>query len=370
MRARSYRLLVLVLVVLGAALLAVGCGGDSGSSSTTAAGGSGDKTLRIIGWEGYTDESITAAFEEKTGWKVVPTYTGSSDEMYSKISAGGGSGYDLVTASGDLTKRLWAAGLVEPIDVTKVENYKELFPIFEKPPWVTFDGQTYGVAIGWGPDFLIYNTDTVPEEPTSWKILYDEKYKGKVGLPDYPIFIADIALWNGEPDVYNLDQATLDKLQPELFALAPQVRKFWTSQGELSQLFMNKEVDLAWGWPGTIVELQQNGFPVGYTVPKEGATGWSDSWMIMKGSPNVDIAMQWIDFYLTAEIQRAMLDATGYWPVSKLAEPLLTADEKAAMHLTGDIADMEAYYAQIRFWETVDNYDAWTALWTNFRSTK
>lgn len=324
-----------------------------------------DCTLRIIGWEGYMDESFAKPFEEEYGCKVVPTYAGSSDEMYAKIRASKGKNYDLVTASGDLTKRLYDSGLVESLDLEKVPNYADLFPIFKQPAYNTFDGKAYGVSIGWGPDFLIYDTSVVKQEPKSWNVLYDEQYKGKISLPDYPIFSADIALWGaGKTNIYDLDKNTLDsEIKPKLFDLRPQVRKFWSSQGELSQLFLNKEVALAWAWPVTIEELKRADFPVGATIPQEGATGWSDSWMLMKGSKNAEIALAWMNYMLTGPAQKAMSDVTGYWPVSTEVLPLLSEEQIASWHLT----DLEDYYSNIYFWETVPNYDEWVALWNEFR---
>jgi spermidine/putrescine-binding protein len=323
-----------------------------------------DRELRIIGWEGYMDASFAKPFEKKHHCKVVATYAGSSDEMYAKIKAGGGKTYDMVTASGDLTRRLYDAGLLQPIDLGKVPNYKHLFPFLQKPTYNTFGGKAYGVSIAWGPDLLIYDKSVVKEEPKSWMILYDEKYKNKVSLNDYAIIIADLALWEGgHKNIYVLSKEDLTKIKSKLMALRPQVRKFWTSQGELSQLFLNKEIALGWGWPVTVVQLKKAGFPVGYTIPKEGTTGWSDSWMIIKGSPNVDLAYDWMNYMLEGEAQKKMADVSGYWVASELAVPLLDADTKKDMHLN----DVANYFKTIKFWETVQNYDDWTALWNEFR---
>ncbi|AFZ30976.1 extracellular solute-binding protein family 1 [Gloeocapsa sp. PCC 7428] len=321
-------------------------------------------TLRIIGWEGYMDQSFTKPFEQKYGCKVVASYAGSSDEMYAKIKASKGKTYDLVTASGDLTKRLYDAGLIEPLDLSKVPNYQNLLPTFQKPPYNTFDGQPYGVSIAWGPDFLIYDKTVIKSEPQTWKILYEPQYKGKVSLPDYPIFNADIALWNGYPNIFELSKEKLEQeIKPKLFPLRPQVRKFWNSQGELAQLFLNKEIALAWGWPVAIEELKRANFPVAATIPQEGTTGWSDSWMMIKNSPNQDIAYAWMDYMLTGTAQKQMTEITGYWPVSSQILPLLTTEQQAELHLD----DVANFYSKIHFWETVPNYDNWVALWNEFR---
>ncbi|MEZ5405093.1 MAG: extracellular solute-binding protein [Verrucomicrobiia bacterium] len=323
-----------------------------------------DKTLRIIGWEGYMDESFVKGFEAKTGYKIAATYAGSSDEMFAKIKAGGNQTYDMVTASGDLTRRLYDANLIEPLDLSQVPNYSKLFSLFQKPTYNTFDGKSYGVSIAWGPDFLIYDTSAIKEPPKSWKIFYDKKYQNKISINDYAIFLADIALWHGrQKDLFQLTQPDLQTMKPQLLALRPQLRKFWTSQGELAQLFLNKEITMAWGWAVTVAQLKKAGFPVGATIPEEGTTGWSDSWMIIKGSPHAKIAHQFMNYMLEGEPQKKLVEVSQYWPVSQNIAPLLSAQEKADYH----IDDMESYRSKIYFWETVKNYDEWTALWNEFR---
>jgi putative spermidine/putrescine transport system substrate-binding protein/spermidine/putrescine transport system substrate-binding protein len=329
-------------------------------------GHAADKTLRIIGWEGYMDASFADEFTKKTGCKIVATYCGSSDEMYAKIKAGGGSSYDLVTASGDLTRKLYDAGMLDAVDVDKVPNYEKLFPLFKNAPYNTFDGKNYGVSIAWGPDFLIYDPEQVTDkEASTWMTFFDPKFKGRISINDYSIFLADIKLWfYGPKDIFNIDAKELEtKIKPKLMPLRPQIRKFWTSQGELTQLFEGKEIAMAWGWPVTVVQLQKDGFNVKATVPKEGTTGWSDSWMIIKGSPNKDIAQQWMNYMLEGEAQKKLVAASGYWPVSSAIVPLLSDAEKAEFHIN----DLDAYFKTIHFWETVPNLDQWNALWNEFK---
>jgi putative spermidine/putrescine transport system substrate-binding protein/spermidine/putrescine transport system substrate-binding protein len=287
--------------------------------------------------------------------------------MYAKIKAGGGSSYDLVTASGDLTRKLFDAGMLDAVDVAKVPNYEKLFPLFKNAPYNTFDGKNYGVSIAWGPDLLIYDPEQVTdEEASTWMTFFDPKFKGRISINDYSIFLADIKLWfYGPKDIFNIDAKELEtKIKPKLMPLRPQIRKFWTSQGELTQLFEGKEIAMAWGWPVTVVQLQKDGFNVKATVPKEGTTGWSDSWMIIKGSPNKDIAQQWMNYMLEGEAQKKLVAASGYWPVSSAIVPLLSDTEKAQFHIN----DLDTYFKTIHFWETVPNLDQWNALWNEFKA--
>src|SRR4051812_29414938 len=203
MRARA--MLALVTVV---AMVAAGCGSGDDSSSTSNGGG-GNKTasnlpqkigpgegkLNVIAWEGYTQPQWVKPFEKQTGCDVSAKYGGSSDEMVTLMRQGGGSQYDMVSASGDASLRLIRGGDVKPVNVNLVPGWKDFIPQLKSPSHNTVDGKHYGVSLQWGPNVLVYNTGKVSPTPNSWKAIYDPSMKGKVTVPDNPIQIADAALY-------------------------------------------------------------------------------------------------------------------------------------------------------------------------------
>lgn len=93
------------------------CGDDNDKSSKSAGGGkaasnlptsigAGEGQLNVIAWEGYTEPQWVKPFEKATGCDVRSKYGGSSDEMVTLMRQGGGSQYDMVSASGDASLRL------------------------------------------------------------------------------------------------------------------------------------------------------------------------------------------------------------------------------------------------------------------------
>ncbi|MGG6295516.1 ABC transporter substrate-binding protein [Leptolyngbya sp. AN02str] len=320
-------------------------------------------TLTAIVWEGYTDPSFEQVFEEKTGCAVKATYAGSSDEMFAKFRAGGGRTYDLISASGDITERLYKAGLVQPIETSQLQNYDSVFESFQGGKWNTFDGQPYGVTFAWGPNVLVYNTTAVQQAPSSWDVLFDEQYAGKISLPDNPMTIADVALWLGKDDPYDLSDEDLAEVKAKLLELRPNVRKFWTTAGELANLFQSGEVVLAHAWPLTYTQLINEGFPAGSVGPKGKLTGWTDSWMVSKRSRNSEAAYQWIDFILSGEGQKGVMDVTGYSGATTLGAEAI-GPEKAHELFMDDLS----LHSQIKMWQSVENYDKWVQLWNEIRS--
>jgi spermidine/putrescine-binding protein len=320
-------------------------------------------TLTAIVWEGYTDPSFTQAFEQETGCTVKATYAGSSDEMFAKFRAGRGRTYDLISASGDITERLYQAGLVRPIDTSKLNHYDSVFPPFRQGKWNTFAEQPYGVTFAWGPNVLLYNTQKVSPPPMSWDVLFDPAYAGKVTIPDNPITIADVALWLGIEDPYDLTDEDLALVKDKLLELRPNIRKFWTTAGELANLFQSGEVVLAHAWPLTYTQLHDAGFPVKSVNPKGKLTGWTDSWMISKNSRNVDAAYQWIDFILSGEGQKGVIDVTGYSGATELGVEAVGPEKAKELYM-----DDLSLHSEINMWQSVKNYDKWVQVWNEIRT--
>lgn len=320
-------------------------------------------TLAAIVWEGYADSSFTKDFEKETGCTIKATYAGSSDEMFAKVRAGRGQTYDIISASGDITERLYKAGLVMPLDTSKLKNYDSVFSPFQKAKWNTFDGKIYGVSFAWGPNILIYNTQDVTPAPTSWDILFDPKYAGKITIPDNPMTIADVALWLGMEDPYNLSDDDLAKVKAKLLELRPSIRKFWATAGELANLFQSGEVEVAHAWPLTYTQLKEAGFPIASVRPKGQLTGWTDSWMVSKNSRNAEAVYKWIDFILSGEGQKGVMDVTGYSGATELGVKAVGAERAKELYM-----DDLSLHNEIKMWQSVKNYDKWVQLWNEIRT--
>src|SRR6185436_6566946 len=108
------------------------------------------KSLNILCWEGYADPAFTKAFEDKYGVTVKGTYFGSSDELVSKLQSGGDASYDIISPSSDVASYLVDAGLVQPLDVSKLQHWNDLSPELKNLKDVVRDNNVYGLPFCWG----------------------------------------------------------------------------------------------------------------------------------------------------------------------------------------------------------------------------
>jgi spermidine/putrescine-binding protein len=336
-------------------------------------GGCGPKTptLSLLVWEGYADPSFVRGFEETHHCKVKAAYMGSSDELVAKLRGGSASNYDVISPSSDVATMIATSGLAAPLDLSKIPSYPELSETLRAMPLVRTNGNVYGVPFVWGPNPLLYDTTYFPQAPTSWAKLWDPKLKGKISLWDElsSICMAAQVLGYDKPDpnhIYNLSDAELDKVEKKLIELKPNIRKFWSTGGELTNLFQNHEIVAAMGWPLMTNQLRQLGFPIGETIPVENTTGWIDHLMITSASENKELATRFLEYMIEAKTQKQVVDVTGYDPANVQSARLLTDAQRQSLHLD----NVDEYMTHIYFWQNYPRRDKYNEIWNEVKAAQ
>ena len=373
-----------VLIAALAAALCVPASGVSSSSDTSTITkiGKTEGQLNLIAWEGYTQPQWVKPFTKQTGCKVKAKYGGSSDEMVTLMRTGQ---YDAVSASGDASLRLIFGKDVRGIDPKLIPDYKNFIPALKSPPHNTVNGVHYGISLQWGPNTLLYNTKKVKPSPKSWSILYDKKYKGKITVPDNAIQIADAALYLsktkpglGIKDPYELNQTQFNAAVNLLKQQKPLVRKYWATAGDEIDLFKNGSATVGASWPYQTNTLVAAKAPVKDLIPKEGATGWADTWMISSKAKHPNCAVKWIQWVSTPKVQAQQAIYFGETPANTKACAVMDKLSKgscAQYHANAPTA----YFNSIKFWKTpVKNcgngksncidYTKWQQAWTDIKS--
>ncbi len=372
-----------VLAALAAALCVPASGVSSAADNSMIKKlGKTEGSLRLNAWEGYTYKQWVNPFVKATGCKVSSKFGGSSDEMVTLMRTGQ---YDAVSASGDASLRLIFGKDVRPIDPKVVPDFKNFISALKAPPHNTVKGVHYGISLQWGPNTLLYNTKKVKPAPNTWGVLYSSKYKGKITVPDNPIQIADAALYLsktkpglGIKDPYELNQsqfkATVDLLKKQ----RPLVKKYWATAGDEIDLFKNGSATIGASWPYQTNTLQAAKAPVKDLIPKEGATGWADTWMISSKAKHPNCAVKWIQWVSTPKVQAQQAIYFGETPANTKACAVMDKLSKgscAQYHANAPTA----YFNSIKFWKTpvkdcgngksnCMDYTKWQQAWTDIKS--
>jgi putative spermidine/putrescine transport system substrate-binding protein len=390
-RRRTFILVSAVLLVLAA------CGGDGdggaggeGAPKATALAqlGEGEGRVDLVAWAGYVEDGSTdpkvdwvTPFEKQTGCNVNVTIGNTSDEMVTLMKSGK---YDGVSASGDATLRLISAGDVSPVNTNLVPNYKDVYEALKNKPHNTVDGVNYGIPHGRGANLLMWRTDVVKQAPDSWGVVFDPNspYKGKVTAYDSPIYIADAAVYLkatkpelGITNPYELDdkqfQAAVDLLKGQRSIIG----EYWSDYTKEISAFTNRNSVVGTTWQVIANLLQGEKVPVELTLPKEGSTGWSDTWMISSKAQHPNCMYRWMDWIVSPKANAQVAEYFGEAPANQksCAE---TADKN---HCATFHANDEDYFGKVAYWttpirncgdnrgNTCKDYAAWVQAWTEIK---
>jgi spermidine/putrescine-binding protein len=328
-----------------------------------------EESLSLLVWEGYADTSFIQAFEESHHCKVTASYMGSSDELVAKLRGGSASNYDVISPSSDVAASIVKAGLAAPLDLSRIPSYSQLSTKLRELSLVKSNGRIYGVPFVWGPNPILYDTTAFSQPPDSWSIFWDPKYKGKISLWDElsSVYMAAQVLGYDKPDpnqIYNLSDDQLEAVKKKLIELKPNIRKYWSSGGDLTNLFQNHEITLAMGWPLMTNQLRALKFPIGEVIPKENTTGWIDHLMITAASSQKELATEFLEYMIEAQTQKRVSDVTHYTPTNPGASQFLSEDEKKGLHLDNP----DAYMQRIYFWQDVPRRAKYTEIWNEVKN--
>jgi spermidine/putrescine-binding protein len=326
--------------------------------------------LNFMVWEGYTDTLFTRPFEEACGVKVNATYMGSSDDLVAKLRAGGAETIDLISPSSDAATAIVDAGLASPLDLGRVPSYGDLSEGFRKLKLVRKDSTVYGIPWAFGPNPLIYDTTKVKPAPDSWGAFWDKKFRGKLSLQDDIATLYMVAQYLGLDDpndpskLYNLSDEDLAKVKAKMLELRPNVRKYWVTAGDMTQLFQSGEIVAGEGWPLMTNQLRQAKFPAGETIPKEGTTAWADHWVLTKGAKNLDAAYAWLEYTAQPFTQKLLYDVTAYIVANPDAKRYMKPDQAASQR---DISD---YGTKVNFWQWSPRREKYQEIWNEVKAAK
>lgn len=380
------------LLVLAACSGGGSTGGSAGSVPNVPMAkklGANEGQLNLIVWAGYAEDGSNdpkvnwvTPFQQNTGCQVNAKVAGTSDEMVQLMRTGD---YDGVSASGDATLRLVYGGQVAPVNTKLVPNYTTISSFLKNKAWNSVGGQMYGIPHGWGANVLMYNKSTVTPAPDSWSAVFDDasKYAGKVTAYDSPIYIADAALYLkahdpslGIKDPYSLTEKQLDAAVSLLKRQKTSIGEYWSDYTKSVQSFESGSSVVGTSWQVIANLIESDGkVQVGTTVPKEGSTGWSDTWMIAAKAKHPNCMYQWMNWITSPKVNAEVAEWFGEAPA-----------QTKACEQTQDPTFCDTYHAldagyasKIHYWTTpqtkcVDGsgndctaYSEWVTKWQQIK---
>ena len=300
-----------------------------------------EKTLNIYNWSDYIAPNTVPDFQKETGIKVVYDVFDSNEVLEGKLMAGS-TGFDLVVPSASFLERQLAAGVFQPLDKSKLPNYKNMDPDLLKMVAQHDPGNKYAIPYLWATTGIGYNVDKVKavlgkDAPVdSWDLVLKpenlEKLKScGVSFLDAPaeIYATVLNYLHLDPNSTKASDYT-GAANDLLLKLRPNIRYFHSSQ-YINDL-ANGDICVAIGWAGDVMQASnrakeaKNGVNVAYSIPKEGALAFFDVFAIPADAKNLDEAYQFLNYLMEPKVIAQISNTVYYASGNKAATPLVNED--------------------------------------------
>jgi spermidine/putrescine transport system substrate-binding protein len=262
-------------------------------------------------WGGFDIPELFGQYVEKNGEMPNFAIIGGTEEALTKMR--GGFVVDVSHPCNAGVPRWAASGLFQPIDTSRLSNWPDLIPDLYDLDYNMSGGKPWMVPFDWGQTSVTYRTDLFEVEgEESWDMLWDERYKGRLGS----LASGGDAWWVGaiKAGVDFKDIATdaaFEKIAAVMREQHPLIRVYTDDTTTLEQALASGEMAAAMTWNASAVLLKSEGVPVKFAKPKEGALTWVCGMMMHKDAPKPDRAYDIIDLMILVAAGEFMHAAAG-----------------------------------------------------------
>ena len=320
----------------------------------------------LFQWEDYVDPPFLAEYAKTYGVTPKTSIFADEDEAFSKLRAGYKP--DVMGPCYYEFPRWHDAGLLQPIETTKLKYWSKIAPTLRELPGVSAgDGKVWFVPHYWGTTSVTFRTDLAPEYVgrDTFDILFDPKYKGRIavleGVDDTVPLVARMV----GVDAYNMSDADWQKVQAKLKDLVKQVRFISSDETSLAQGLASGELVAAMTWRVVYNALNRQGVEVAYMEPPGGVFTYVCGLVVGKDAKNYDKALALIDSSLSDEASHYTIDHIGDGPAN-VEELAHESDDQ--LDRLGTDRNIDAFLKSGIFQQPLKNKEAIVNAWTEIRA--
>lgn len=340
---KKIALLLCLALMLG---MLTGCGSKTADESAAPAKSASaadekaasDVELTVFNWYDYIDPAAIELFEEETGIKVKYVNFTTNEEMYTKIEAGAGT-YDVLFPSEYMIERMIANDMLAELDLSAIPNYANILESLKDPSYDP--GNLHSIPYMWGTLGILYNTEMVEEEITSWASLFDSKYAGNVIMMNSMRDTVGLALKYLGHSMNTRSEEELTAAKEILVKQKQDKIESGYLLDETKDKMVGGEAAMAVIYSGDAQYAIEKNEKLKYVIPDEGSNIWVDGMVVPKSSPHIAEAQQFIDFMCRPDVAQMNFDYIYYCsPIQQVVEGL--SEEDAAMETINPNADTMA----------------------------
>ena len=356
---------LVALSLLGA--FAASCG-DSESEAPAESPGPVEGTLTLFAYEDGFEAGYIDPFKEMyPNVELKASAFGNAEESVAKLRAGFEADVINVCAHSNLAS-MKLNDFLQPLDTARIKDWDRIFPtLVDLPGVVDDDGTVWMVPVDAGSTGIQYDPSIVTDAPTSWKDLFDPKYKGKAAVEDQAVKTIPIgAIALGMPDPIDLSDEQLEQIKQFYIEKIKEghFRTFWQNDSDCVNLFKTGEIAISSGYQGLTLQLTQEGTPNNYVLAEDGQMLWVCGYGISADCKNTDAAYALINYYLSPEAEAYEAEKWYYLVANQDALPLVSDKVREEAQL-----DSVAELQNPVLGPPPDRMEKWIETWNEVKAT-
>jgi len=290
------------------------------------------------GWR--RSPAVLKRFEKETGIKVRLELYDSNEELAKNLEGGGGP-YDVIVPEDAYVAIFAKAGLLQPLDLSLIPNFDTYVTtdFFRRPSFDPgTDGKKYSVPYMFGTIGIAVRLDEIPAPPSSWKLLYDRRYKGRISMLEGAHEVLGPALFALGYSYNTTNQSELDEATRKAIAQKPLV-KTYSSTGMGGRIAGGLPLVECWDGDAVLAMNKIGISKVRYLLPDEGYNVWMDGVCVPKNAAGAYGAHLFLDFMLDPKNAADSANYIGYQPVVEAADPMIKSLVQRAMRPSPDVIE-------------------------------
>ncbi len=293
--------------------------------------------LTVFEWSGYDDPSLFPEYVEEYGGQPDFAIFAEEEEAYQKLRAG--FQVDLAHPCTLSVGRWRDAGLLKPIDTSKIARWGDIPKDMLEAKGIKEGGEIWFMPFDWGNSTIIYREDELPDAQQSYELLLDPKLRGRVSIfdsVDEAFVIASGIL--GYDSHMDLSDEQIEKCADVLRELHQNIRFYWGDPTALQQAMAAGEVLAAWAWTDSYLALKGEGVPVKFMFPEEGLSTWMCGMVMTKDAPgSEEQAYAYMNAMLDPKVGKVLIDDWGYGHANAESYKLAESELAIELGLTSDL---------------------------------
>lgn len=304
-------------------------------------------------WDGYNNPGFFPAYVAKHGEPpIMQTFVDENEALQQMKS---GLPVDVMHPCNGQVKGWRDAGMLQPIDTGRLSNWPDVFEPLKAVPGAVMDGQQWFIPVDWGITSVVYRTDLVDIGEESLTLLWDERYAGRLAIgQDASDTVTIAGIVAGARDPFAMTDAEMAAVKELLRRQKPLLKYYWTGTTAMEADLASGALVASTAWPNNVLNLKNQGVPVKYMNPKEGAISYACGLVMAKDAAEVDAAYDLIDAILAPEAGKWLIETLAFGHSNRKSFDIIDPAAWGAAGMPGDVDQLLTHGHFTREFERYD----------------